>query len=46
MSLLVTHHFSGDKIESNEMGDVRSTYGGYERRIQSVDGGNLRERDH
>jgi hypothetical protein len=31
-------HFSGDKIEKNEMGGAYSTYGGEERRIQGFGG--------
>jgi len=36
----------GDKIEKNEMGGARSTYGGDEMCVQGFGEGNLRERDH
>jgi len=37
-SVLLTHYFSGDKIEKNEMDGACNAYGGDERRIQGFGG--------
>ena len=44
--LLLTQYFSDHKIEKNEMGGICSAYGEEERSVQSLGGGNLRERNH
>ena len=38
--------YLGVQIEKNEKGGACSTYGGEERGIQGVGGGNVREGDH
>jgi hypothetical protein len=46
LRVLLTKYFSGDKIEKNEMGRPRSTYGVQERCMQGFGGANLRKSDH
>jgi hypothetical protein len=36
--VLLTHYFSGDKIEKNEMGEACRVYGGEKRRVQGFGG--------
>ena len=36
--MLLTEHYSGDQIQSNQMGGACSTYEGWERRIRGFGG--------
>jgi hypothetical protein len=44
-SVLLTKYHWGDEVKKTEMGRACGTYGGEDRCIQGVSGGNLREGD-
>jgi len=45
-AVLVTKYYPGDQIEENERGGAYGAYGGQDRCIQGIGGGNLREKTH